>query len=170
MQCPWSWWILQYLFLSLLSAGVLIGFSHCREGSSFICIKTCSIGIIRGVKVVNFGLLSRSSLFFIFVVCPTLRVSFFLSRFLLVSSSLFLFPFISFASTAFSAFMYFWAFRSNFATVFYGLLVIKKEKKSPSSNSAWKVVRMTWLSISSTCSSSLLNQVTYCLSDSPSAY
>ena len=167
MQCPWSWWNLHYLFLSLLSAGVQIGFGHCKEGSSLICIKTCSIGIIRGVKLVNFGLLSWSSFFFP-VIYLTLRVSFFLSRLLLVSSSLFLFTFISFASTESFAFKYFWAFWSNFVTVFGGLFMIEK-KKSSSSNPAWKAVRMTWSSASSTCSSSLLNQVTYCLSDSPSA-
>ena len=98
--------------------------------------------------------------------CLTLLVSFFLSWLLLVPSSLFLFPFISFASTASSAFIYFWAFRCNSATVFGGLLVIEK-KKSPGSNPAWKVVKMTWSSISSTYSSSLLNQVMYCLSDFP---
>ena len=68
---------LQYLFLSLLYAGVLIGFSQYREGSSIICIRT-SIGIIKGVKLVNFGFLSGSSFFFP-VVCPILHVSFFLS-------------------------------------------------------------------------------------------
>ena len=147
---------------------ILIGFSHCKEGSSLICIKTCSIGIIKGVKLVNFGFLSGSSFFFL-VVYLTLCVSFFLSWLLLAHSSLFLCPFISFASTASSAFMYFWAFRSNSATVFGGLLVIEK-KKSPSSNPAWKVVRMTWSSTTSTYSSSLLDRVTYCFSDSPSAY
>ena len=167
VQCLWSWWNLQYLFLSLLSAGVLIDFGHYREGSSLICIRTCSVGIIRGVKLVNFGFLSGSSFFFS-VVYPTLRDSFFLLWLLLVPLSLFLFP--SFlASTTSSALMYFWAFWSNSATVFGGLLVIEK-KKSPSSNPAWKVVSLTWSSISSTCCSSLLNRVTYCLNDSPSVY
>ena len=95
MWCPWSWWKLQYLFLSLFFTGVLIGFGHCREGSSLICIKTCSIGIIRAVKLVNFSFLSRTSFFFP-MVCPTLSVSFFLSWLLLVPLSLFLFHFISF--------------------------------------------------------------------------
>ena len=63
--------------------------------------------------------------------------------------------------------MYFWALRSDYATVFGGLLVIKK-KKSPGNNPTWKVVKMTWSSASSTCSNSLLNRVTYYLSDSPS--
>ena len=102
------------------------------------------------------------------MVCLTLRVSFFLLWLLLVPSSLFLFPFISFASTASFAFMYFWAFRRNSVTIFGGLLVIEK-KKSPCSNLTWKVVKMTWSSASSPCSSSLLNWVTYYLSDSPSA-
>ena len=106
VQYPWSWWNLQNLLLSLLSTGVLIGFGHCKEGSSLICIKTYSIGIIRGVKLVNLGFLSRISLFFP-VVYPTLRVSFFLSRILLVPLSLFLFLFISFMRTTSSAFMYF---------------------------------------------------------------
>lgn len=52
-------------------------------------------------------------------------------------------------------------------TIFDGLLVIEK-KKSPSSNPAWKVVKITWSLASSTYNSFLLNQVTYCLSDSPS--
>ena len=77
VRCSWSWRNLQYLLLSLLFISVLIGFGHHREGSFLICIRTCSIGIIRGVKLVNLGLLSRSSFFFL-VVCPTLRV-FFLS-------------------------------------------------------------------------------------------
>ncbi|XP_050244292.1 uncharacterized protein LOC126692642 [Quercus robur] len=114
---------------------VLIGFGHCREGSSLICIRTYLIGIIRGVKLVNLGFLSGSSSFFP-VVCLPLCVSF-LSQLLFVPSSLFLFAFISFTSTASSAFMYFWALRSNFAIVFGGLLVIEK-KKSPGSNLAWK--------------------------------
>ena len=166
MQCPWSWWNLQYLFLSLFSTGVLIGFGHCREGSSLICIRTCSIGIIKGVKLVNFCFLYESSFLFP-VLYPPLRISFFLSWLLLVPSSLFLFPFISFTSTASSAFMYFWAFQGNFVTVFGGLLVIKK-KKSLGNNPAWKVVRITWSSALSTYNSFLLNRVTYCFSDSPS--
>ena len=52
--------------------------------------------------------------------------------------------------------------------LFGGLLVIEN-KKSSGKNPAWKVVRMTWSSTSSTCNSSLLNRVTYCFSDSPSA-
>ena len=88
---------------------------------------------------------------------------------LLIPYSLFLFPFISFVSTSSSAFMYFWDLRSNIAIVFGGLLVIEK-KKSPSINPAWKVVKMTWSSASFTCSSSLLNWVMFCLSDSPSTY
>ena len=115
----------------------------------------------------KFGFLSESSFFFL-VVCQTLRVSFFLSWLLLIPSFLFLFPFISFASAASSAFMYFWAFRSNSVTIFGGLLVIEK-KKSPCSNLTWKVIKMTWSSASSTYSSSLLNQVMYYLSHSSSA-
>ena len=63
VRCPWPWWNLQYLFLSLFSTGVLIDFSHCRERSSLICIRTCLIGSIRGLKLVNFGFLSGSSFF-----------------------------------------------------------------------------------------------------------
>ena len=152
---PMVLWNLQYLFLSFLSARVLIGFGHCREGSSLICIRTYLIGITRAVKLVNFGFLSESSVFFL-VVCPKLHVSFFLSWLLLVPLSLFLFPFISFASTTSFTFMYFWAFQSNSVIVFGGLLVIEK-KKSLGSSPAWKVVRITWSSASSTCSSSFLN-------------
>ena len=141
VRCSWSWWNLQYLLLSLLSIGVQIGFCHCREGSSLICIRTCSIGIIRGVKLVNLGFLS-GSFFFFPMVCLPLRVSLFLSRLLFVPLSLFVFPFISFVSIASSIFMYFWALWSNSTTVFGGLLVIEK-KKSPGSNPPWKVVKMT---------------------------
>ena len=76
VRCPWSWWNLEYLLLSLLSTRVLIDFGHCREGSSFIYIRTCSIGIIRGVKLVNLGFLFGSSFFFP-MACPTLCVSIF---------------------------------------------------------------------------------------------
>ena len=78
IQGLWSQWNLQYLILSLLSTGVLIGFNHCREGLSLIYIKTCLIGIIRKVKLVNLGFLSESSFFFP-AVYLTLHVSFFLS-------------------------------------------------------------------------------------------
>ena len=77
VRCLWPWWNLQYLLLSLLSIGVLIGFGHCKEGLSLICIRTYLIGIIRGVKLVNFGFQFGSSFFFP-MVCLTLRVSFFL--------------------------------------------------------------------------------------------
>ena len=70
VQCPWSWWNLQYLLLSFLSTRVLIGFGHCKEGSSLICIRTCSIGIIRGVKLVKLGFLFGSSFFFPMVCLP----------------------------------------------------------------------------------------------------
>ena len=50
-----------------------------------------------------------------------------------------------------------------------GFWWLRRKKKSPGSNPTWKVVRMTWSLVSSTYSSSLLNQVTYYLSDSPSA-
>ena len=77
VRCLWPLWNLQYLLLSLLSIGVLIGFGHCKEGLSLICIRTYLIGIIRGVKLVNFGFLFGSSFFFP-MVCLTLCVSFFL--------------------------------------------------------------------------------------------
>ena len=88
---------------------------------------------------------------------------------MIVACSFVFLPFIPFTSTVSSAFMCFWAFRSNSETIFGRLLVIEK-KKSPSNNLAWKVVRMTWSSTSSTSSSSLLNRVMYCLNDSPFAY
>ena len=85
-----------------------------------------------------------------------------------VTGSFVSFPFSChfFSITASSAFIYFWALWSNSATIFGGLLVIEK-KKSPGSSPAWKVIKMTWSSASSTCSNSLLKRVTYCLSDSP---
>ena len=66
-----------------------MGLGHCREGSSFICINTCSIGITKGVKLVNLGLQSER-FFFLSKVCLTPRVSFFLLGLWLVPSSLFL--------------------------------------------------------------------------------
>ena len=43
-----------------------------------------------------------------------------------------------------------------------------EKTKSPGSNPAWKVVKVTWSLTSSTYSNSLLNRVMYYLSDSPS--
>ena len=145
-----------------------MGLGHCKAGSSFICINTCSIGISRGVKLVNLGL-RLGKFFFLSNACPVPRVSFFLSRLWLVPSSLFLLVVTPLAIIASYAFIYFWALWSNSVTIFGGLLVIEK-KKSPGSNPAWKVFRITWFSASSTCSSFLFKHVTYYLSNSPSAW
>ena len=71
--CPWSWWNLHDLLLFLLSSGVLISFSHCREGSSLICIRTCSIGIIKESLQAPFffscGLPNTSCLLFFYRDC-----------------------------------------------------------------------------------------------------
>ena len=62
--------------------------------------------IIRGVKLVNFGLRSKRFLF-LSVACPVLRTSFFLSRLWLVSLSRFLLVITPLAVTTSSAFIYF---------------------------------------------------------------
>lgn len=107
VQCPWSWWNLQYLFLSLTSTRAYIGRGHCRDGSSLICISTYSMGITKGVKLVNLDLQSESPLF-LSKVCPMLHASFFLLGWQLGLLSLFLLLVISFAITTSSLFIYFW--------------------------------------------------------------
>ena len=164
---------LQYLLLSLTSARAWIGLGHSREDPSFICVNTCLIGITRGVKLVNLGHRSRR-FFFLSNACLIPRVSFFLSGLWLVPLSLFLLAITLLAITLLaitvsSTFIYLWALWSNFATIFGEILVIEK-KKSLGSNPAYKVVRITWSSASSTYSNSLLKHVTYCLSDSPSTW
>ena len=93
--CLWSRWNLQYLLVSLLSTRELFGFGHRREGSSLICIRTYSIGIIRGVKFMNLGFLSGSPSFYLWSTqhfvspsfyrncCLFLRLSSFFLSFLL---------------------------------------------------------------------------------------
>ena len=49
VSCPWSLWKRQYLFLLRLLGSPFIFFSHFREGSSLICIRTCSSGTFNGV-------------------------------------------------------------------------------------------------------------------------
>ena len=48
-----------------------MGLGHCKEDSSFIYINACSIGITRGVKLLNLGLRSRRFLF-LSTACPVL--------------------------------------------------------------------------------------------------
>ena len=49
ISCPWSLWKQQYLFLLCLLGSPFIFFSHFKEGSSLICISTCSSGMFKGV-------------------------------------------------------------------------------------------------------------------------
>ena len=49
MSCPWSLWKQQYLFLLRLLGSPFIFSSHFKDGSSLICISTCSNGMLKGV-------------------------------------------------------------------------------------------------------------------------
>ena len=49
VSCPWSLWKQQYLFLLHLLGSPFIFSSHFKEGSSLICIRTCSSGMFKGV-------------------------------------------------------------------------------------------------------------------------
>ena len=49
VSCPWSLWKRQYLFLLCLLGSPFIFSNHFKEGSSLICIKTCSSGTFNGV-------------------------------------------------------------------------------------------------------------------------
>ena len=49
VSCPWSLWKRQYLFLLCLLGSPFIFSGHFREGSSLICIRTCSSGTFNGV-------------------------------------------------------------------------------------------------------------------------
>ena len=67
VSCPWSLWKRQYLFLLRLLGSPFIFSGHFKDGSSLICIRTCSSGIFNEVycwfRVEGPGfLLSRSFL------------------------------------------------------------------------------------------------------------
>ena len=47
--CPWSLWKRQYLFLLHLLGPPFIFSGHFKEGSSLICMRTCSSGVFNGV-------------------------------------------------------------------------------------------------------------------------
>ena len=49
VSCPWSLWKWQYLFLLRLLGSPFIFSGHFKDGSSLICIRTCSSGIFNGV-------------------------------------------------------------------------------------------------------------------------
>ena len=49
VSCLWSLWKRQYLFLLRLLGSPFIFFSHFKDGSSLICIRTCSSGTFNGV-------------------------------------------------------------------------------------------------------------------------
>ena len=46
---PWSLWKRQYFFLLCLLGSPFIFSGHFKEGSSLICIRTCSNGMFKGV-------------------------------------------------------------------------------------------------------------------------
>ncbi len=54
VMCLWSLWNLQYKFLGLLLGSERILPGHRSEGSSCICMRSFSIGVFRGVKLLNF--------------------------------------------------------------------------------------------------------------------
>ena len=49
ISCPWSLWKRQYLFLLRLLGSPFIFSGHFKEGSSLICMRTCSSGTFSGV-------------------------------------------------------------------------------------------------------------------------
>ena len=49
VSCPWSLWKRQYLFLLRLLGSPFIFSGHFKDGSSLICIRTCSSGTFNGV-------------------------------------------------------------------------------------------------------------------------
>ena len=49
MSCPWSLWKWQYLFLLRLLGSSFIFSGHFKEGSSLICMRTCSSSMFKGV-------------------------------------------------------------------------------------------------------------------------
>ena len=49
VSCLWSLWKRQYLFLLRLLGSPFISFSHFKDGSSLICIRTCLSGIFNRV-------------------------------------------------------------------------------------------------------------------------
>ena len=49
VSCPWSLWKRQYLFRLRLLGSPFIFSGHFKEGSSLICIRTCSSGVFNGV-------------------------------------------------------------------------------------------------------------------------
>ena len=49
VSCPWSLWKRQYLFRLRLLGSPFIFSNHFKEGSSLICIRTCSSGTFSGV-------------------------------------------------------------------------------------------------------------------------
>lgn len=53
MMCPWSLWNVQYLPFDLLSRLVFIPYGHYNDWLSFIRIRTCFIGMVKGVKLKN---------------------------------------------------------------------------------------------------------------------
>ena len=46
---PWSLWKQQYLFLLRLLGSPFIFFNHFKEGSSLICMRTCSSSMFKGM-------------------------------------------------------------------------------------------------------------------------
>ena len=49
VSCLWSLWKRQYLFRLRLLGSPFIFSGHFKEGSSLICIRTCSSGVFNGV-------------------------------------------------------------------------------------------------------------------------
>ena len=118
VSCPWSLWKRQYLFLLHLLRFPFIFSSHFKEGSSLICMRTCSNGMFKGVycwlcaKEPTF-LLSRSFFSLVRLFFGQGPCSEWCRRSASILSSLFLFLAIIVSST----FIKFWAKRSSSAMV-----------------------------------------------------
>ena len=110
MSCPWSLWKRQYLFLLRLLRSPFIFSGHFKEGSSLICISTCSSGMFKCVycwlyaKELAF-LLSRSFFSPVHAFFEWGSSSGWCGSFASIRSALFLFL----AIITSSAFMKFWA-------------------------------------------------------------
>ena len=110
VSCPWSLWKRQYLFLLRLLGSPFIFSGHFKEGSSLICMKTCSSSMFKGMyywlRVEELAFLLSQSFFSpIHAFFGQGPYSGWRGRFASIHSALFLFL----AIIASFAFMKFWA-------------------------------------------------------------
>ena len=151
MSWPWSWWKRQYLSLDLLLGSPFSLLGKFRVPSSLICIRTWSIGVISGVKFVNFPVDRLSSL-----QSPVLAIFHPLSCCVSSCFSLFL-GFSPWAKSASFAFMYLDALYSTSDIVFESFLYRENRNlpfRSPFVKAATSILSL----VSSIDSASLLKR------------